>query len=381
MFRTSITLVFILNLFAPVYSQDCTPRLTLFNGISANITALDIDGNLVTDDWGVRVDVTDLIISANSPCGSALTYGISKNWVPTSNFPETTELVFNCDELGPQPVAVYIKDELGNVAVAETYVLVQGNVNSCDNAHVPHVIKNCTNDVIAPQLKIINGVVANIVQTPSGEGRVRVSAGALMLGREENCPGFLRVRIEKLDSSTGAPPTTSYIELDCDEVVINPIRIWACDPALNWDYVDTYVIVEDLDGICGSQEISTCTPDNTPPAGLVLNGIAKPILPDGTVELNALSFIWRISENCSNVTSVGISLEDLPDPPVGQQSVVLENATPTPYPVFIWYADADGNWSETVTYVLLSSSEGFKGAPFYKKPFLNDWWESIPNKK
>ncbi|MEZ4921490.1 MAG: hypothetical protein R2792_20530 [Saprospiraceae bacterium] len=244
----------------------------------------------------------------------------------------------------------------------------------------PLFIKYCDEDEVAPQLKVVTGLAGNLVRSNSGGPKARVSAGALLTGKSDNCSELLRLKISKASDFDGNPPTTSYIEFDCQELGVNPVLLWARDLGGNWTYVETYVIIQDLDGICGSQEMSSCSPDNTAPSGLILNGIAKPLSPDNVVTLYAQEYVWRSNDNCSAISSTCISIEDLPDPPVGQQSTVLEDAWGGTYPVYIWISDEAGNWSKTVSYLLLNKPEDLIDPTFSTRDFLNEWWDGIRGK-
>jgi hypothetical protein len=48
--------------------------------------------------------------------------------------PGTTAVSFDCAELGTQAVEIWASDLSGNWTRAETYVIVQDNVNGCGSA-------------------------------------------------------------------------------------------------------------------------------------------------------------------------------------------------------------------------------------------------------
>jgi hypothetical protein len=80
--------------------------------------------------------VQSFINKASDNCGAIANYRIRKsNGSPMP--PGTTAVSFNCSELGTQAVEIWASDPSGNWTRAETYVIVQDNINGCDSAPRP----------------------------------------------------------------------------------------------------------------------------------------------------------------------------------------------------------------------------------------------------
>jgi hypothetical protein len=102
------------------------PALTLYNGLAVNIQTP-----------GTReLSVQSFINKATDNCGAVTIYRIRKsNGSPVP--PGTTTVSFDCSELGTQAVEIWASDQSGNWTRAETYVIVQDNINGCGSAPRP----------------------------------------------------------------------------------------------------------------------------------------------------------------------------------------------------------------------------------------------------
>ncbi|MCC7507718.1 MAG: hypothetical protein IT259_20585, partial [Saprospiraceae bacterium] len=116
-------------------------------------------------------------------------------------------------------------------------------------------VKDCK----APTVVCYNGLSVNIMAT----GMIQLWANDFLNYAEDNCTpptphtagDKLRYAIRKSGQGTGFPvdaqgqPITS-VTFTCDEIGTQPVELWAMDLAGNAAYCETYVIVQDPDGIC-----------------------------------------------------------------------------------------------------------------------------------
>lgn len=96
----------------------CLPVPVILNGL---ITTLGPDGTTC-----ISSDIFNAGCQTD-PCNVGTSFSLS-----FSDDPTVTEICFTCDDLGTQPVDVYIHDELGNTNVVYTFVVVQDVSEYCD---------------------------------------------------------------------------------------------------------------------------------------------------------------------------------------------------------------------------------------------------------
>ncbi|MFN8303092.1 MAG: SdrD B-like domain-containing protein [Saprospiraceae bacterium] len=127
-----------------------------------------------------------------------------------------------------------------------------GNETVCEYSFK---VKDCK----APTVVCYNGLSVNIMAT----GMIQLWASDFLNYAEDNCTpptpytsgDKLRYAIRKSGQGTGFPvdaqgqPVTS-VTFTCDEIGTQPVELWAMDLAGNAAYCETYVIVQDPDGIC-----------------------------------------------------------------------------------------------------------------------------------
>jgi len=80
-------------------------------------------------------------------------------------------------------------------------------------------------------------------------------------GSSDECSGICDFRIATPSQGPGqtAPPTTTSVSFDCDDLGNNTVDFWVKDCANNWAYVSTFVIVQDNSGECSSPQSSNIT--------------------------------------------------------------------------------------------------------------------------
>ena len=110
--------------------KDCKkPTVVCLNGLSVNI----MPTGMITL-WG-----SDFLQYGEDNCTPAdqLIYGVIKSSESTGSFPldplgnPISNVTFDCDELGTQPVQLWAMDAAGNADFCETYLIVQDNMGMC----------------------------------------------------------------------------------------------------------------------------------------------------------------------------------------------------------------------------------------------------------
>lgn len=344
---------------APLAAQ-CEPNITVFNGLTANLTPTDTDSDGTTDNTQCTVQAADFVRLAPNPCGTApLEYRIRKAATGTG-IPSATSVTFDCIDSGVQLVEIWAGDASqtggGYWNFTETYVIVQDNGNVCNASPVS---ASCGADDVPPALFVFNGLTASLVPDGAGGGKVNVTAANLRAYATDNCPGPIRLRIRKSGAGSGVPTTTS-VSFDCTELGTQPVEVWAGDASGNWDYTETYVLIGDETGICGTNIAAGCSPDLTPPDALVYNGLAVCIAPTpgGIVaEMRAKPFLRQRGDNCAGLPlTIRISRTGETTTPPNTASLQFDCSELGQQLVTIWVGDGAGNWSQTVTYILVQDN-------------------------
>jgi len=123
-----------------------------------------------------------------------------------------------------------------------------GNETACEYTFT---VKDCK----PPTVVCLNGLSVNIMPT----GMIQLWASDFLQYTEDNCTpdGQLKIGVRKCDSGTGFPldangqPITS-VNFTCTEIGTQCVELWAIDAADNADYCETYIIVQDNMGNCGT---------------------------------------------------------------------------------------------------------------------------------
>ena len=344
--------------FLPTVVFACTPGITVLNGLTTQLAPIDTNQDGVTDQLGATIHVNDLILGTFNPCGEILYFGIERISESTRQIPEDTVLHFDQSELNIQEVRVWVRDRKGNSNYVDTYVLVQESRFRCQKA-VPPLRTACKSDELPPVLKVLHGLTGIPSINRKGQNTVRVSAGAFISGKTDNCSVLLRTRIVRSEDSDGTPPRSAYLEISSDESgKLIPVEIWGSDPSGNWNYVESYFQVEH------SQhkvfESTGCEPDPISPSGLIMHGLVKALPAGKALTVNAHEFVWRSSDRCSQYIEARISrkAEQLKRPPLNR-TIQLSCSDVGVLPLTIWLMDETGNWSSADTYLLLQDNLGF----------------------
>lgn len=145
------------------------PELLVYNGFSQGV---------VWESAGpvVRVHASDFIRLGRDKCHDNLGWRIGKadNSLFATKPPKSasSSVTFSCDELGAQPVIIWLRDGAGNWTKAESYVLVQDNTGACGPGSGLH-------QVVIPEFKqeIVARLGGKPVETTPRAARPATASG------------------------------------------------------------------------------------------------------------------------------------------------------------------------------------------------------------
>ncbi len=95
-----------------------TPVPVCFNGLAAELTASDTDGDGIPDNEVVELWASDFDASSYSPCGYDITFSFSADV-------NDTNVTFDCDDIGIQPIQMWVTDSNGQQSFCTTFVDIQ----------------------------------------------------------------------------------------------------------------------------------------------------------------------------------------------------------------------------------------------------------------
>jgi hypothetical protein len=111
-------------------------------------------------------------------------------------------------------------------------------------------------------------------------GMIEVWASDLNLGSFDNCPGDLIFSFSPNVNDIGVTYT-------CDDLGQQPVEIWVTDAAGNQDFCETFIVVQDNMGVCGSSPIAV--------AGLITDENDNGLL-DAEVELSSGNMVMTTTD-------------------------------------------------------------------------------------
>lgn len=339
-------------------SAQCEPVITTYNGLCVNLLQADIDGDGMTDQAQCTIQAADLLLLAPNPCAAGpLDLRIRKAGTGTGA-PATTSVAFDCNELGTQLVEIWAGDASTGVwNYTNTYVIVQDG-GACSQSPLPTACG--ASDQLPPALQVFNGLAASLVPNGAGAGTLKFTAANLRAKVSDNCAGPIRLRLRRSGFGSGVPATSS-VTFDCNDLGIQPVEVWAGDGSGNWTSVETYVLIDDANGVCGTAIAAGCAPDLTVPDVQVYNGLAACIAPTASggavATVRAKPFLRQRSDNCVGTPlMVRISREGETTTPPTTSSLNFSCDELGTQLVRIWVGDAAGNWSQTLTYVIIQDN-------------------------
>ncbi|MCB0707164.1 MAG: T9SS type A sorting domain-containing protein, partial [Saprospiraceae bacterium] len=162
-----------------------------------------------------------------------------------------------------------------NNVVPGSYTIYYSVTDNCGNTaydQVTVVVEDCK----LPTPYCLNGIVVEIMQT----GMIQVWASDLNLGSFDNCPGDLTYSFSPNVNDLGVTYT-------CDDLGQQPVEIWVTDAAGNQDFCETFIVVQDNMGFCGSAPIAV--------AGLITDENDNGLL-DAEVELSSGNMVMTTTD-------------------------------------------------------------------------------------
>ncbi len=149
-------------------------------------------------------------------------------------------------------------------------------------------------DCKKPTPYILNGSIINLMEV----GRAAVWATDLNLNSFDNCSDQANLDFRIWADFMGDAPTTflevlnldKVIEFSCERVGTNTVRIYVMDEERNWDFAETFVIVQDNMNVCVgfdiegmvSGQITTADGENVEGVEVSINEGAENVMTTGT---------------------------------------------------------------------------------------------------
>ena len=196
----------------------CSPVVQIVNGLNL---ALPGTGTATLSarqfDWGTYL--------VDCSPGLGFTFSFSAD-------PADSLRTFSCEnDLGALPVEIWVTTDGGQQASAESFIIIQAPLADPDCSAVPP----CT-----PQLIAINGVFIQL----SAAHEVSLSPDLFVKNYSEICSGGA------FSFSFSEDVQDTQITLGCNDLGQYPIEIWATDELGNQNYLETFVVLQDVEGVC-----------------------------------------------------------------------------------------------------------------------------------
>lgn len=216
--------------------------------------------------------------------------------------------------------------------------------------------QNCNPDTNPPAIICINGLAvtlaAQIPPTDLNQDGVADSLATTVWAQDfiaaltDNCTGEPFLRMELLDEGDGSTvPQEAALVLTQDNIGISLLRIWAGDETGNWDFCETYVLINDS---------SNCASDIVPPSAVCQSEVNVSLSGEtGTVTVEAEALDRSSADNCTVDLNFTITLDGTTSP----QSALEFNEKGT-YLVTLTAIDNANNKDQCQAYVQVSDSEG-----------------------
>lgn len=216
--------------------------------------------------------------------------------------------------------------------------------------------QNCNPDTRAPSIICINGLAVTLAtQNPPSDLNQdglpdslasTVWAQDFIAALTDNCTSEPFLRMEFLDDGDGsAVPQEAALVLTQDNLGISLLRIWAGDETGNWDFCETYVLINDS---------SNCASDIVPPSAVCESEVNVSLSAEtGTATVEATELDRSSTDNCTVDLNFTITLDGGSSP---QSS--LEFDEKGTYLVTLTAIDNANNKDQCQGYVQVSDSEG-----------------------
>ncbi|MCB0704915.1 MAG: HYR domain-containing protein [Saprospiraceae bacterium] len=119
----------------------------------------------------IEVFASSLDLGSFDNCPGALSFSFSSDVNDVSN-------VYTCDDIGFQPIEIWVTDAAGNQDFCETFIVVQDNMMVCNEADIAGQIATEDDDMIANVMVNVNGGMFTELTNASGEYLFTLPVGA-----------------------------------------------------------------------------------------------------------------------------------------------------------------------------------------------------------
>lgn len=331
--------------------KDCqAPTVVCLNGLTVNIMPTEQITLWAADFLQYTED--------NSTPSGLIQIGIRKSGTglgfPTNpDGSPVTEATFFCTELGTQPVELWARDAFGNADYCETYIIVQDNMGVCGSG-------GGGDD--HPTVVCLNGLSANIL--PPGQVELWTS-DLVQYAVDDNTPAnLLEFSLRKCGTGIGYPvdglgdPIQNLV-FNCNELGSQCVELWVRDLDGNSVYCETYVIIQDNVGNCGS-------PNAEAPSIVCLNGLSVNLMPTGQIELWDTDFLLYAQDDNTPANQLEFGIRKCGSGtlfPLDGNNNPIENILFNcdeigTQCVELWARDGDGNADYCETYVIIQDFAG-----------------------
>ena len=208
----------------------------------------EVDENCTPDDLTIKVFLDagadgfiDVDLTATGQFGFTLT-GTYPNYTIGGEYP-----------IGCHAFEVHVEDGCGNVTAS--------------------LLPFCVEDCKAPSPICINGLAIELMpfdvdgDDVPDEGRMEIWASDFIASPMDDCTGPVKYSMNRSGEAPNIDSTA--IVLTCADTGTLVVEIWAWDGAGNSDFCETYVLVQDNMGVCGSSSPSI--------AGAIETETAQPV--------------------------------------------------------------------------------------------------------
>ncbi len=241
----------------------------------------------------------------------------------------------------PTSTSILLPDEEGASTQVVLYVVDEaGNQNTCwADVSVGQVFNNgCPTDEEPPVPICINGQVISLTQN----GSATVWAQDFIADLTDNCTESPSVSINLTDQGNGFP--SGQESLTFYQTGTYSVQIWALDQHGNFDFCETYIIVQDPAG---------CDDDTTPPVPVCFSDLLVNTFAGDVVELSGEDLDAGSYDNCGAIEFRIVLASESTGSLPSTNSIILPPELGT-YPVEVWVVDPAGNADYCLTNVTVN---------------------------
>lgn len=106
---------------------SCKPPSAKCQNINASLMPMDTDGDFIAD-WGmIEIHASQIDAGSDHLCGNPVSLAFSSD-------PSDTLVMFDCEDLGPNPIQLWVIDNNGNTDFCTATIIIQDNSEVCPPA-------------------------------------------------------------------------------------------------------------------------------------------------------------------------------------------------------------------------------------------------------